>query len=126
MRENAVRALPVRIVERYLILDEMAQAVANRPRPADEPAHLLLPAEPLESDRVIFRKACIVPADGPANLIAMRVDSAARVMRRRDAAGDPVVQPLLRPQRFGDGADAGASLALELHQVQFADAPARP
>ena len=86
---RAVRRQSVRW-QRLLVLDQMAERVADGPRTADELAHRLLAAQPFEAAGVIGGETVIVPADGPAHLHVVGVDAAGRVMRRRDAARDPV------------------------------------
>ena len=92
MREDARGALPVRLGKRFLVFDKMAEAVPDRPRSAGQLARLGLTAEPGEPLGVILGQARIIPADGAADLVVMRVEPARGVMRRRDAAGTPVGQ----------------------------------
>src|SRR5947209_18819308 len=98
----------------------MAEGVANRPWPADQRAHALLAAEPLEANFVERVQRLIVPADGSPHLTAVAVDTAGRVVRRRDTAGHPVMQPAEVAQASRHGTHAAASLPLEPGEIQLA------
>ena len=54
------------------------------------------------------------------------VDAPGRMMCRRDAARDPILKAAEFAQPGGHGAHAGARLSLELHEVDFLDAPLGP
>ena len=75
---------------------------------------------------MVLRQRLVVPADGPADLVRRAVDPAGRVVRRRDAAGDPVLEPAEVAEPGGDGPRRRPGLAFELHQVQLGDAALGP
>src|SRR5262249_1534701 len=119
-------AAPVGLAEPLLVLDEVAEGVADRPRPADQLKGAALPAQALQAAGVVLRQGVVVPADGPADLGAVAVDAAGGVVRGRDAAGGPLLEAAQLPEPGGDGAGAGPGLALQLHQVQLRDAARGP
>src|SRR5262245_30163673 len=104
----------------------MTQAVADSPRTADQFLDPIRPAESFLPLGVVFRERLIVPADGPANLVSGPVDSRGRVVSRRYAPRDPVLQSTDLPQLFGDGPQGRPRLPFKLHQVQLGDAALRP
>src|SRR5262249_5658321 len=55
-----------------------------------------------------------------------RIDPARRVVRRGDAAGDPVLEPAHIAELRGNGPRAGPRLPFELEQAQFGNAPLHP
>ena len=75
---------------------------------------------------MIFGERLVVPADHPANLVPLGVDPAGGVMRRRDAAGDPVIEPAERPQLVRHGPNRRPSLTFQLEDVELGDAARGP
>src|SRR5260370_18326037 len=104
----------------------MAKSVANRPWSAGQLTDFFLAAEPFQSDCVNRGEVGVVPANRPPDLTMMGIDASGRVMRRGDAACEPIVQAALVAQHICHGADAGARLAFELQQIQLANAPLGP
>src|SRR5262249_28587885 len=60
-------ASPIFFFELPLVLDKMAEAIANRPRTADQLTHFFLPAEAIQPLGVKTAQTLIVPANGAAN-----------------------------------------------------------
>src|SRR6185369_10883048 len=89
---------------------------------ADQLANLVLAAEAREALLVKGGETVIVPADGPADLDVVGVDTAGGVVRGGDAGRGPVSQPAPVAQLGGESARAGAGLTFQLHEVQLGDA----
>src|SRR5207245_1992952 len=104
-----------------LVLDKMAERVTDGPRPTDQLLHASRAAEARQAAGMILGETLIVPANRPANLNMIAVDATGRVMCRRDAAGDPVLQPALFTQASRHRPNAAPCLTFELHQVQLGD-----
>ncbi len=93
VRQDAGRALPIGRQQSDFILEEMAQGVANGPRTADQLLDFFLSADSFQAAGVILSQGVIVPTNGSANLEVIRIDSAGGVMRGRNTAGHPVLEP---------------------------------
>src|SRR5262249_14510225 len=124
--QDTVGPLPVGPAEVLLVLDEVAEAVADGPRPADQFADAGLPPQAPQPAGVVGGQRVVVPADGPADLHAVGVEPPGGVVRGGRPPRDPVGQPAQLAQPGGQRPGAGAGLALQLHQVQLGDAAGGP
>src|SRR5438874_2237390 len=97
----------------------MAQGVTNGPRATDKLLNFILTAEPLKPAGMIRGQGMIIPADRPADLDMIGVDSPGGVVSGRDTDGDPILQPAQLAQPASDGPYAGPRLPFQLHQIQF-------
>ena len=86
-------------------------------RTSDQLVHTIRPAKAFEAPSVVSGERLVVPADGPANLVAQRIDAPRRVVRGRDAARDPIAEPAEFAELRGDRPRAGPCLSLELEQA---------
>src|SRR5579864_6737280 len=107
MRQNTEGTLPISWAQAGFVFHQVAERIPNRPRPADQFADPILPAQPLETDGVIFRERRIVPANRPANLVEVGVDSAGGVMGGGNASGRPIGKPAKLSQFIRHGPYAG-------------------
>ena len=95
MLSQALGASPIRLAQLRFVLDEMAERITDRPRSAGQFDGPLLTAEPQQSLSVIGHQALVIPTNGPPHLIVVAVDAASGVMRGGDAAGPPVLEPVV-------------------------------
>src|SRR5262245_11070944 len=112
-------ALPIGQAQFLLVLDEVTERVAAGPGTADQLVDLLLSAQALDAALMVAGQGAIVPADSSADLNAVAVDASRSVMRRRDAAGPPMLQPAQVAQPSRHGAHARPRLALQLQKIEF-------
>src|SRR5205807_3438243 len=70
VRGNDRRSLPVCLRQRFLILHEVAETVADGPRSTDQVLHPTGAAESFQTSSVVLRQRLIIPTDGPADLVA--------------------------------------------------------
>src|SRR5262249_50824482 len=78
-----------------------------------------LSAEAIKPTGMVFSQAVIIPTDGTAHLNVIAVDPPSRVMRGRDTAGDPILQPAKAAQVSRQCTRARSCLTFQLHQVEF-------
>src|SRR6516162_11226586 len=98
-----------------LVLEQMAERIADGPRPTDPLADALLAAEAFQPDSVIPCERLIVPANCPANLGMIGVDPAGGVVGRRNADSRPIREAAQVAELSGQQADDGPRLPFELH-----------
>src|SRR5262249_19689025 len=124
--ERAVGAVPGGDGKVALIFEEMTERVATGQRPADELPHAILSAQTTEAGGMIGGQTMVIPTDRAAHLNAVGVDPAGRVVCGRDAARNPMIEAAQLPQTSCHRPHTGAGLSLQLHHVQFGNAPLGP
>src|SRR5437588_4918218 len=108
------------------IFQEMAERVTNGPRTANELLDMLLPPEPFQAARMVFRQRMVVPANGPAHRNAIRVDAAGGMVSCGNAAGRPVLQAPQLPETCRYCTSACARLTFQLEEAKLRHAPFGP
>ena len=95
MAHHPLGPLPVVVLNHCLILDEVAEGIADGPGAADEFADAGRPAESFQAERMKLSQGLIVPADRSPHRVVVLVDPAGGVVRGRDAGGEPVADAVL-------------------------------
>ena len=126
MRQDPVRALPVRDRQVHFVFQKVTERIANGPRAADQLPYPLLAAQPAQPRGVISSQRVIVPTNCAAHLHVVGVDSAGGVMGGRNPARYPVIEPAKLPQACCERPHTGAGLAFQLHQIKLGNASLRP
>ena len=92
VRQHPGGPFPVAGRERFLVLHQMAEAVADRPGSADVFFDRLGSAQAFHAPGVKPGESLVVPTDHATHLVAERVHAPGSVVRGGDAAGHPVLQ----------------------------------